>query len=252
MSIKKLLILSAAGLAAVTSAAAFAGGPDEMEQSLFAPAIYMDVHGGYSFYNWNGLVANNSGVIFFDQHLQRGHGGGMGGGDVGLQVFKNIAVEVGGFYLPRVKGVSNTATDVSTPSCAAGNSSLSCTQGQQYNWAAYAAGRFNVHMPYIEGLDMFAKVGAVWRAMSNHDFSANRGGMRHYWDVIFGAGFDYDLMNSGFNVGVQWMHIPGHIAGTNTAGAAGDEDTPSNRRLLSSMQPAQDLVTGSVGYKFDF
>jgi hypothetical protein len=255
MSIKKLLILSAAGLAAVTSAAAFAGGPDDMgPQSLFAPAIYVDVHGGWSFYNWNQVVGANTGTIFaMQQGMTNSQGGAIGGLDVGFQIFKNIAVEVGGMYLPRVQGYANGANDVTTPACqtATTSTSSSCQQTTQYNWAAYAAGRFNVHMPYVEGLDLFAKVGGVWRAMSNQNLAVRgKAGLRSYWDVIYGAGLSYDIMHSGFNVGVQWMHIPGHNAGTNN-GSAGEDDA-ANHRKLASDQPNQNLLTGSVGYKFDF
>ncbi len=254
MSIKKLLILSAAGLAAVTSAAAFAGGPDQMEESLFTPAIYADLHGGYSFYNWNQEILGNTGVVWFTpQGLENSMGGAIGGADVGFQIFKNVAVEVGGFYLPRLKGTANDAVDVTNPTACTGSTSAdgSCAQGEQWNWVAYAAGRFDVPMPYVQGLNMFAKLGGAWRGMSNQDMTPpGNAGMHSYVTVIFGAGFDYDIMQTGFRVGVQWLHIPGHNAGTNRGGLG--EDDASNHSQLASIQPAQDLLTGSVGYKFDF
>ena len=254
MSIKKLLILSAAGFAAVTSAAAFAGGPDEMSpQSLFTPAVYADLHGGYSWYDWKGMVGNMTTIWFNNEGISKNEDGGWAGGaDVGFQIFKNIAFEVGGFYLPKVEGTVNTANNSQQTSC--GGDDGTCFSGDQYNWAAYAAGKFSVDMPYVEGLDMYAKVGAMWRGMSNERQSVvGRGGVKGYIDVIYGAGFEYDLMQTGFRVGVQWMRIPGTHRGqenpSTTANGVGGL-TPSKE--IASRQPAQDLVTGSVGYKFDF
>lgn len=254
MSIKKLLILSAAGFAAVTSAAAFAGGPDEMSpQSLFTPAIYVDAHGGYSFYNWKNLVDNVT-TIFNNEGgmTQNENGGWIGGLDVGLQIFKNIAVEVGGFYLPTVKGEANQNITNSATGC--GVSGFTCVNSTQYNWMAYAAGKFSVDMPYVEGLDMFAKVGAVWRAMSNENqIVQGRSGLRNYWDVIYGAGFEYDLMHTGFRVGVQWLRIPQNIGGTENPSLNADTADGGKQSVkIAARQPAQDLITGSVGYKFDF
>lgn len=256
MSIKKLLILSAAGFAAVTSAAAFAGGPDEMPQSLFTPAIYVDAHGGYDWYNWKQMVDNVTTVFNNQGNMgNNADGGWIGGLDIGLQVFKNVAFEVGGFYLPKVTGETNQNFTNSATGCGASvTTGATCVTGSQYNWMAYAAGKFSVDMPYVEGLDMFAKVGAVWRGMSNEQqIVPGRAGMKSYWDVIYGAGFEYELMQTGFRLGVQWLRIPGYIGGTenpslNAASPAGAKQS----KLIAARQPAQDLLTGSVGYKFDF
>ncbi len=235
MSIKKWLLLSAAGFIAATSSAVLAGGPDQVPQSLFTPAIYVDAHGGYSFYNWDALAGASDITIWFNRAMitTNKQGGGMGGLDIGMQIFKNVAFEVGSFYLPRVEGVGNIDPCPDEEICPT-------NAAEQWNWMVYSALRFDVPMPYVNGLNVFAKVGPGWRGMSNVGQTIpGYGGMRDYWTVVFGAGADYAIRQSGFRVGVQWLHVPGYISVSTLAKAA-------------SMQPAQNLLTASVGYKYDF
>ena len=85
MSIKKLLILSAASVVAVASAAAFAGGPDAMSGPMpAAPAPMMS--------DWTGWYA-----------------GGNLGGAIGNAGTSNVGSNVGGSHTAAVDGAFNAA-----------------------------------------------------------------------------------------------------------------------------------------------
>ena len=117
MSIKKLLLLSAAGALAVVSSGAFAGGPDmgpPVEHSMFSPAIYLELNGGYDWYNWQDF-ANQVTTAFFPgpssvSWLNK-NGGWVGGADVGFDITKFLGVEVGAYYLPELKYLRNVTAN---------------------------------------------------------------------------------------------------------------------------------------------
>lgn len=252
MSIKKLLLLSAASMVAA-GGVAFAGGPDHMpaqQESVFHPGLYMDLHGGYIFQDWAHYITNTTTIWSQQDGMTNSKGGFAGGVDIGLQILHNIGVEVGGFYLPRVKGQANSADSFNSRGC--GGANPTCTDADQYNWLVYAGAKFSVPMPYLDGFDLFAKVGAGWRAMSNtNQVVAGRGGMHSYWRPVFGAGLEYELMQTGFKFGAQWMHIPGNNSGDDLAA-----NTPSvnhsNSKKFGGRNPTANMVTGSIGYIFDF
>lgn len=253
MSIKKLLVLSAAALVTASSAVAFAGGPDAMGpptaaqpapcvdmSSVFSPALYIDLDGGYAFQNWNQFVVSNSTVFSNTASsnsgfgiTDNGYGGGTGLIDVGTQLFEHIGAEVGGIYLPKVTGPQD-----------ANGAGLPGASATQYNWAVYAAGKFSVNVPHVSGLSLFTKVGPVWRAMSNVGFAvSNFSGPHSYWTALYGAGFDYNLsgtapMLTGFSVNLQWLGMPGYSGGDRY-----------NNKTIATLQPADNLLTAGLGYQ---
>ncbi|PHQ78523.1 MAG: hypothetical protein COB66_08735 [Coxiella sp. (in: Bacteria)] len=245
MSIKKLLVLSAAGLAAAASTVAFAGGPDDMGPPVdhFTPSIYVEANAGYSFADWKRLIENTD-TIWANSPttMKSGEEGGFAGGlDVGFNIYKHLAVELGGYWLPYVKGTSNGSAPPTSPS--AGSS-----KGNQNNFMAYLAAKFSFAVPYVDGLDVFTKVGAMWRGMGNGGMPVSSyGGLHDYWNVIYGAGFGYDIMHSGFTANLQWMHMPGYLGGSGQVAAASSK----NSKEIASRQPVADMVTLGIGYKFD-
>lgn len=264
MSIKKILMLSAASMVAATGVS-FAGGPDHMppaEDSMFHPGVYMDLHGGYAFADYSQLVASTTTIWAMQQGMDNETGGGVGGVDLGLQVFNGVAAEVGGFYLPKVKGFANSVAPNYTSTargCQSGENGFNgCVQAEQYNWVVYAAGKFGIPLtlPFVgDGLDLFAKVGGAWRGMSNtNQVAYGRGGMKSFWSMIFGAGAEYNLMETGFKVGAQWLYLPHHQPGY-SSGDATSARTPGgfvNSKLIAARQPSANIITGSIGYIFDF
>ena len=253
MSIKQLLILSAAGLVAASSAVAFAGGPDAMAapaaqpascldlSSLFSPAFYMDADGGYAFQNWGQYLVNNE-TVFGTTGAPAGfgitnnsYGGGTAVFDAGFQFFPHIDFEAGGIYLPEVTGPQDVGF-AQTPGSSA----------NQYNWAVYAAGKFSVNIPHVSGLSLFAKVGPVWRAMSNVNFvTSGVAGPHSYWTAIYGAGFQYTFstagqvpMLTGFSANLQWLGIPGYSG----------SDVDSNK-TTATLQPGDNLLVAGLGYQ---
>lgn len=250
MSIKQFIILLAAGSVAVSSAAALAGGPDAMSlpatqaapcadlSSLFSPAFYIDADGGYAFQNWGQYLVNNA-TIFGYAPLGFGitdnsYGGGTAVFDTGFQLFPHIDVEAGGIYLPKVTSPQITADE--TPGSSA----------SQYNWAVYAAGKFSVQVPYVSGLSLFTKVGPVWRAMSNVNFTVpGFAGPHSYWTVVYGAGLQYTFstnnpirMLTGFSANLEWLGIPAYTGGDVTS-----------LKTIATAQPNDNILVAGLGYQ---
>src|SRR3990167_6517082 len=152
MSVKKLLVLTAASLAAIGATAAMAGGPDHMampSEPAFQNSIYLDGHVGYTQSNWTDFNSNNvTGVraTSLTTPTKNGKGGTVGGVDLGYNITQHIAAETGWFYIPQVKsvGTGNTVGDISqaTNTTAKGNS-----------WFAYMAAKLSV--PVMENFDLF-------------------------------------------------------------------------------------------------
>lgn len=221
MSIKKLLILSAAGLAAVSSAVAFAGGPDAMgpanaqpacSDAMYQPAFYIDADGGYNFANYNNFIGTSTATNNY-------YGSGVGGGDIGVQFNNYMGLELGSYYLGEV-----------------GNSTTGRT-----SYTVYGAGKFSVPVPYVAGLNTFAKVGVAWVGQNNNGSfpAATTTGSQDYWAPIFGAGFDYAIAQvSGLSVNLQWLRVSG--SGSVTTGGSTYE---------KSAAPASDLLVAGLGYQ---
>ncbi len=263
MSIKKILMLSAASMVAATGVT-FAGGPDHMppaEDSMFHLGMYMDLHGGYAFADYSQLVASTTTIWAMQNGMDNETGGGVGGVDLGMQVFNGIAAEIGGFYLPKVQGFANSvapAYNSNARGCQSGEAGFTgCVKASQYNWVAYAAAKFGVPLtlPFVgDGLDIYAKVGGAWRGMSNTDQVApGRGGMKSFWSMVFGAGAEYNLMETGFKLGAQWLYLPHHQPGASEVAVPANTGPGFvNSKLIAERQPSVNIITGSLGYTFDF
>lgn len=207
MSVKKNLILAAAGVvAAIGATAALAGGPDVMPVApAFQPSVYVEGHAGYALQRWTS-------VGLFTTVGSNGTGGFTAGGDIGYQFTRHLALEFGGFYLPRVTGTFG-----------AGTRNIS-------NWFLYGAAKVSV--PVYTNIDLFAKFGAVWRQLRHSGTAAIAGGTGNYWRPLFAAGANYHV-NENWNVGFQYMLVPNNIL------AAANRTAPS-----------ANLFTGFIGYSF--
>ncbi len=261
MLIKKMSILFAASLMAL-STVAFSCTPGDSncgmpelhaqsssteDESMFNWNFYFDVHAGYSFANWNLMIANTTTIWAFPGGMKENEQGGlMGGFDLGLQITDDISWEVGGYYLPTIKGLVNGQTLVTQNACG----DEGCVEGTQYNWMTYTAAKLSVPVPYIDGLDLFGKMGAVLRFMSNSNQTVlGRGGVKKFLAVIYGGGMDYEFSDSNCNVGIQWLHIPANLAGSLLTSVTAEQD-PKKSARVATQQPTTNLLSLSFGYTF--
>lgn len=192
MSVKKLLLLSAAGIATVAAGAAVAGGPDVAPPPPVMSGFYVEAQLGYAWEDWNGIIPPIFGVITTDN----ADGGFTVGGDLGYQFNNNWSLEVGGYYL-----VSRPRFTI------AGVGSFKIT-----DWFIYLAPKLMVHFPWISGLDWYFKAGVAYRRLTADDFTggimAAGGDHVDYVRPIFGSGMQY-VFDFGLILGAQYLYVPG-------------------------------------------
>lgn len=242
MSVKKLLVLTAASLAAIGATAAMAGGPDHMampSEPAFQNSIYLDGHVGYTQSNWTDFNSNNvvgSHATSWYVPSKNGKGGVTGGLDMGYNITQHIAAEAGWFYIPQVKAVGSTST-------VNGVSFAGTATGKVDSWFAYMAAKLSV--PVMEHFDLFGKVGVAYRGLtySPKASTAIAGGVTnngHYWAPVFGAGLQYTFAEAWL-VGAQYMYLPGNSEvnyGNTSFGAP-------------NAAPEVNMYTAFLGYKFN-
>lgn len=236
MSVKKLLVLTAASLAAMGATAALAGGPDHMampSEPAFENSVYVDGHLGYTQSNWTDFNSNNVMGVWGSSLYSpstHGKGGFTGGADLGYNITQHIAVEGGWFYVPKVTG-NGTGTSV-------GGNSYTTTGAYVKSWFAYTAAKLTV--PVMDNFDLFGKVGVAYRALS---YSPNTisgvTGNGHYWAPVFGTGLQYNW--GSWMLGAQYTYLPGN-----------SEVNPGNTSFgAPNAAPEINMYTGFLGYKFN-
>lgn len=243
MSVKKLLLLSAASLVAMGATAAMAGGPDHMampSEPAFQNSVYVEGHVGYVVSKWSTFNSNdvigNSATSLFSPTSSKNHGW-TGGADLGYNITQNIAVEGGWFYLPKVEG-STTGHAVHSSAVATGTATVK-------SWFAYTAAKFSV--PFVvDGLDLFGKLGVAYRSLkystsvtSTDSVLLNVIGNGHYWAPVFGAGIQYNW--GSWLVGAQYMYLPGNSSVNNNNTNFG----------APNAAPEVHMGTAFLGYKFE-
>jgi len=244
MSVKKFLVLSAAGVAALAAAAAQAGGPDVMAAP--APAgdsgIYVDVDAGWVQSNWSNfwggglntapMVAGGRGTGSVTSNARSGF---TWGGDLGYQFNRHFSAELGWYKLPTAAGSQGLVIPM------AGFAGL-----QIRSWALYFAGKISV--PVYDDIDLFGKAGLAWRNLSYSGTSMSLPGVTnilgrtgHYWAPFLGFGGQW-WITPEWSVNVQYLHIPAYTRNANVGMAVGVD--------IKNQAPSANLVVGGVGYKF--
>lgn len=188
MSVKKLLILAAAG---VVSTSALAGGASNYS----APAsmssedqvgLYVGVNAGWANTMWKNQVGTASGASWNDNN------GFVGGVDVGYSFNENLALELGGLWLSKVKYNNSGTSSLKT-------------------WDMYLAGKGTVDL--YEDLNAFGKFGVAYNH-SNIGTGATlpstltTTGNHNSWEPLFAVGLGYDFAQD-WNVNAQYMYIMG-------------------------------------------
>ncbi len=229
MSVKKILLLGAAGIAAVSMTAAMAGG---YTQEPAAPAAdngyYIEGHLGYARQDYFDDVrwVASTGVHAVDHNNARG--GFAAGADVGYRINRHFGVELGWYHLPDVNVIATGAS-------------------AQYfkSWALYLAGKYIVPLAWMNDTDWFFKLGAAYRKDTvpvGAVNSTNGGittGKATYVRPMFATGLDYSFSDAWSGI-VQYTHFSGArkafpyaIANTGSLGTV-----------------AANIFTLGLGYKF--
>lgn len=189
MSVKKLLLLGAAGIASVAvSSAALAGGPDVAPAPSYQ-AVYVEGNVGYAFQNWAGIA----GAVVTSNR----RGGFTGGVDVGYQWSRYLAAELGWFWLPRARfgGIAGAPRVTS--------------------WFAYLAAKMMVPLPWVDNLDLFMKAGISWHRLSARLVGlAATAGTLNLWRPVFAVGLQYTFYQN-WMANAQFMFVPGAVSFVN-------------------------------------
>src|SRR3990167_10467743 len=207
MSVKKLLVLSAAGLAGICASSAMAGGPDTMAAPMapeYTQSVYLEGAFGYVQTDWandsnNGVMGATASSLF----NPNSHGKGYltAAADLGYNFTKNIALEGGYIYLPSTSGGSTSATKNGIQ--AGGGMTIR-------SWAAYLAAKLSVAV--VENIDLFGKIGVAYRKLNYSLNGSSVGNFTaltsngHYWTPIFMTCAEYTWGN--WLLGAQYTYLP--------------------------------------------
>lgn len=232
MSVKKLLILAAAGVASVGMTAAIAGGPTDMAPPASDQYFYVEGNVGYAQQDFAGTVAMaGAGAAGGAGVLGDGSEGGfVFGADIGYMFNQHFGAELGWTYLPRFVNTGALAAGVPT------NYDLRSMSG---TWLV-----LKMLTPITENVDAFFKAGLGYRYG------------RIVWNNpgVTGSSQIEELrpllaVGASYNFGPEWMttlqfmHFVGgttYVSPQGTAVAA----------VASVIAPASNVVTLGVGYKF--
>ncbi|OGT32706.1 MAG: hypothetical protein A3C44_00315 [Gammaproteobacteria bacterium RIFCSPHIGHO2_02_FULL_39_13] len=195
MSVKKILLLGAAGVAAVSMSAAMAGGYTHEPAAVDDSGYYIEGHLGYARQNYfdNQNWAANTAV---DTTVNNNNRGGFAAGvDAGYKINRHFGVELGWFHLPdvNVNGI---------------------TQATAYltNWVLYLAGKYMMPLPWMNNTDAFFKLGAAYRSatLSSAAVITNAVSSRKSTFVrpMFATGLDYSFSDTWSGI-IQYAYFMG-------------------------------------------
>ena len=189
MSVKKLLILSAAAL---ISTSALAGGasnytaPAASKSSIDSTGLYVGVNGGWAQLDWKNQDGQPAGTSWNNA----GSNGSLTlGADMGYSFNQYLAVELGGFWLPTDAKFTVSGSSISFQT-----------------WDLYLAGKAT--MPVYDNVDLFGKFGLAYtRTTATVSGSTTSSGKNNYMPM-FAAGLGYDFLEN-WNANVQYALILG-------------------------------------------
>lgn len=231
MSVKKILLLGSAAVAAVSMSSAMAGGyTHEPVAPMADSGYYVEGHLGYARQNY---VDNKN---WFDQGLVNGYssnlnnnngrGGFAAGVDAGYKINRHFGVELGWFHLPTV----NLAT-----------TGLSAANLE--SWALYLAGKYMMPLPWMNSTDVFFKLGVAYRkatipAAAQAGYMVNTGEST-FVRPMFATGLDYSFSDTWSGV-LQYAYF----MGANNS----FPNTTANTGSLGTV--AANVFTAGLAYKF--
>lgn len=241
MRFSKIKVISSASLLTLmASINVWGGGPDVVAPvcatcvPAFYPYTYLGIAAGWAFSDWNSFIFDGSSNVFgltpFVGDVDTN--GFVYGGKLGFQATNNFGVEIGGYILPNSdQAIFSHITD-------------SWVNGTVKSWFAYAAGTLRATVPYEPNAHIFTKVGGVYRAVNHSGELYDGVGGGYYWTVLFGAGFDVDLVacNLPFTVGLEYILVPGSLDSWYNPGTSTGID--------KNAAPAAHVAVASVSMRF--
>lgn len=225
MSVKKIVMLGVAGVAAINATATMAGGFTQEPMTPVADnGYYIEGHLGYARQdyfdarNWrtNTSVSNNSNV----------NGGFSAAVDTGYKINRHYAVELGWFYLPTVNVMPASSASANLTS-----------------WVLYLAGKYMMPLPLMSNTDLFFKLGVAYRSASLASAAQTQyavsTGTSSFVRPMFATGLDYSFSDSWSGI-FQYAYL---------LGAANSFPlTAANTGSLGTI--AANVFTLGLGYKF--
>ena len=215
MSIKKLLVLAAAG---ITSSAALAGAAVKYTAPPVPPApvknntgVYIEGLAGYNRYAFSDVVPTSD-------NWSNGSGNWAFGADIGYQFHQYFSAELGGIYTLNAKyTLKKKSTDVRP-------------------WYAYLAGKISV--PLYENVSAFAKLGLGYQKIKVNDTKVivSDNVTTSNWGAMFGAGIAYNITPE-FYLSGEWLRFTGKTK---------VDDKSKNIAITT----APNIFLLGVGYKF--
>ena len=202
MKMKKLLILTAAGLASSVVLAGnsmYAPRPAPAPMMMSDTGIYIEGMAGYNRYAFTDGYDSSIRVIVpsvESYDWDNGTGNWAFAAAIGYQFHRYFSAELGGIYTLRAK-FNYTFHGVSP-------AEVSNIKVQP--WYAYLAGKMSI--PIYDNLSLFAKLGAGYQKVKMDDASTL--GTQNNWGPMFGAGLAYNFTPAFYITG-QWLRFTGKI-----------------------------------------
>jgi opacity protein-like surface antigen len=237
MSVKKLLVLSAAGAAAVgMTAVAMAGGPDQVVPVAAPPApisgVYLEGNLGYARVNWGDTIGVDNSVVNWNTDGSRNLRGGITFGfDLGYQWNQYWAAEIGWYYLPATTLAHPNLTTIT-------GSTISADSFKTRSWAAYLAAKIMIPLMMVPGSALYFKGGVAYRRIRFSNSLQFSDTNAYKWTPMFAVGLQWMFMHSWI-FDLQYMRFVG-----------GRFNNIPSFSGLDTFVPAANLFTVSLGYMF--
>lgn len=203
MSVKKILLLGAAGVAAVSMSAAMAGGMTHEPTAPMADSgYYVEGHLGYARQNyfdnenWRSAGTNYATGSNNNSNVRGGFAAGL---DAGYKINRHFGVELGWFHLPDVNLAANN----------------SVAAAYLKSWVLYLAGKYMMPLPWMNSTDVFFKLGAAYRkatipagpqaATTGYNTTS---GSSTFVRPMFATGLDYSFSDTWSGI-IQYAYFMG-------------------------------------------
>lgn len=203
MSVKKMLLLGAASVAAVSMSTAMAGGyTHEPAAPMADSGYYIEGHLGYARQNYfDNINWRSAGTLYStgSNNNSNVRGGFSGGLDGGYKINRHFGVELGWFHLPDVDVVANK------------------TVAATYlrSWVLYLAGKYMMPLPWMNSTDVFFKLGVAYRKATlpaiTHAASTGfnvSSGKSTFVRPMFATGLDYSFSDTWSGI-IQYAYFMG-------------------------------------------
>lgn len=231
MSVKKILLLGAASVAALSVTTAMAGGFTHEPMHVADNGYYVEGHVGYARQNYfDNINWRTDPAVASDHGTNRNNdsnvrGGFSGGADLGYQINNHFGLELGWFHLPSLNVMSSTA------------GAASYLRG----WVLYLAAKYMMPIGWFNNTSLYFKFGAAYRRATLGAAAVAAYGVTNgrssFVRPMFAAGLDYCFTDALYGI-IQYAYFMG-ARNSFPRGAAGPLGTVD-----------ANVFTLGLGYKF--